>query len=259
MLINQLNEEGYAVISLLDESDLNRINGTYESLENKEETSGFYATMYHPDNHTKKKISKEIGEILEDKFRQVIPDYHYLFANFLVKAANSEGTVGIHQDWTYVDELNYTSYNIWGALTDTTPENGGLHILPKSHMFPNAFRGTPFQDGLYNENSDKIFDKSIFVPTKRGEVIIYDSRLIHFSHPNTTEEARIAFAGIVVPKWSKPIHYFNNEGSLQMYEVDETFFCELQPNLEPKIPFTREILEWWSPTSTDLSNFIDSL
>lgn len=258
MIEEELRDNGYAVLSLLSKEDVGNLDLLFKQF-HPNSNQGFFATMFHKDLKVKLSVSRGIAKILEAKSAELMPRHTCLFANFLVKAPNSDHQVGIHQDWSYLDESKFTSYNIWGSIGETTVNNGGLWVLPKSHKFKNPYRGTPFEDGLYNLNEEKIKRNAVFIPTAPGEVIIYNSRLIHYSLPNQSNSPRIAFAGIMIPKNSKPLHYFKKGDKLLQYAVNELFFCNLIPDQEPKDQFKKELSTWYRPNSMDLSNFILSL
>ena len=254
----ELEEQGYSVVSLFSRDELAQLKRLYTHHYGEKDLPAFYATMFDEDLTVKLSISNELGKLIQKKAQVFLPEHRYLFANFLIKPAQSNHMVGIHQDWTYVDEDKALSYNVWSALDNTTEENGGLWVLPQSHLFHNPFRGTPFQGSLYNDNENLIREHAIFVPTQAGEAIIYNSRLIHFSYPNKSTSERVAFAGIMIPKELEALHYFEKDGSLYEYAADEKFFCSLNPDKEPAGQIRQKLISWHKSNSADLANFIRS-
>ena len=77
--------------------------------------------------------------------------------------------------------------------------------------------------------------------------------------PNKSTKPRVAFAGIIVPKHSQPIHYFHKNGKLLVYDATEEFFCQISPGEEPIGIIKEELNNWFQTKSIDLSNFILSL
>jgi ectoine hydroxylase-related dioxygenase (phytanoyl-CoA dioxygenase family) len=155
-----------------------------------------------------------------------------LFANFIYKQGNSQNEVGIHQDWTYVDENIYNSVNVWLPLCNTDWQNGGLFLLPKSHKIDFHIRSTPFED-IFEKYKNKIHEKSISIQTKLGQAVIYDSRLIHFSTPNYTPNYRVACACIFIPNESTPLHFYKEKEIIYKYEVESAFYINYDPFKKP--------------------------
>lgn len=257
-IYQELQEKGYALVSLFSQEDLNELKTLYSIHHEHKHLPEFYATMFDENLDVKLAISQKIGEMIEKRASRYLNDYRYLFANFLIKQAQSDHMVGIHQDWTYVQEEEYTSYNVWSALENTTKENGGLWILPNSHRFNNPYRGTPFEGSLYNDNEELIKQHAVFVPTQAGEAIIYNSKLIHFSYPNKSQTDRVAFAGIMIPQKAEAVHYFEKDKQLNEFITDEEFYCKLVPNEEPSGLLRQKLTHWHKPNSIDLANFIRS-
>ena len=82
-------------------------------------------------------------------------------------------------------------------LTDTSPENGCLRVIPGSHR-----RRHPLHEVIdahdaalaaVEDPDDPAFaahPDQVDVPVKAGDVVIADARLIHGAHPNRSERER---------------------------------------------------------------------
>ena len=83
-------------------------------------------------------------------------------------------------------------------MTDTTPENGCLRVLPGTHI-----KRIPMHDMLSNAHEPEIqaiddLDHPVFqdhpdaidVPLKAGDLVIADSRMLHAAHANQTDQRR---------------------------------------------------------------------
>lgn len=83
--------------------------------------------------------------------------------------------------------------NLWAALTDMTPENGCLQVVPRSHL-----EGTI--DSVQNPDGDShrtvAKDPTRFLPVRMraGDVIAFTRLTLHGSGPNITDEPRVAYA-----------------------------------------------------------------
>lgn len=100
-----------------------------------------------------------------------------------------------HQDSYYFDFTLQPQIGVWLALTQATPENGCLWVLPGSHrepihthvpdLRPEANRG-------YVEIVDQNFDAQQPVLMEPGDVLFFHSFLMHKSKDNTAQYRRSA-------------------------------------------------------------------
>lgn len=107
-----------------------------------------------------------------------------------------------HQDWWgWDDPISYTGrlaqFFVFLYLTDTTPENGCLRVIPGTHR-----KRHPMHDAMdahtealaqvTDPDSDAYADHpdAVAVPVKAGDMVIGDARLIHGAYPNTSGSER---------------------------------------------------------------------
>ena len=92
-------------------------------------------------------------------------------------------------------------------LTDTTPQNGCLRVIPGSHIHHNPLHDLlraphsrelgEAQDANAPEFSTRPDEQD--VPARAGDVVIGDARLLHATHANQTDERRT-----VITLWFQP-------------------------------------------------------
>ena len=96
-----------------------------------------------------------------------------------------------HQDDAYTPVTPSPYLTCWLAITDATVENGCISVLPGSH----ANGLVPHQQtelglvGYSNSNPDQ----GIFVPVRRGSLIVFWSTVLHKSGPNVSHGIRKAY------------------------------------------------------------------
>lgn len=228
----QFKKEGYVTMPFLSTSvctDLIHLYNNYKEDSDEE----FITTMKDSDIKKKTHINEVLCDEIEKKLSEIIKGYSPLFANFLVKKPLSTYKVGIHQDWSYVDESQFRSFNIWIALNDTNKNNGGLYVLPKSHLLPLPVRYTPFENNLKPfENIIRL--KSEPLEVKKGYAVIYDSALIHFSNANRSSETRYAIGCVCIPSYVTPKHYYKDNNKILEFEVKKSFFNTFIPGTNPE-------------------------
>ena len=117
-----------------------------------------------------------------------------------------------HYDWfTWEDPRSYEpeplQVFLMYYLTDTTPENGCLRVIPGSHRHHN-----PLHDLLHAPHSRELAEAQdmnraefgrrpdeVDVPVKAGDLLLGDARLLHASHANQTDQRRT-----LITLWYQP-------------------------------------------------------
>ena len=113
-----------------------------------------------------------------------------------------------HQDWARWDDP--LSMSPWPQqvflnwyLSETTVENGCLRVIPGSHLKRldlHSHLVKPHEGGGYDvaeEDEWMFYDhpEAMDVKVKPGELVIADARLLHSTHPNTTNIRRTVLLG----------------------------------------------------------------
>lgn len=107
-----------------------------------------------------------------------------------------------HQDWWgWNDPVSYGSsipqVFVMIYLSDTSPANGCLRVIPRSHRGRHALHDAPAAHGEALSRVDdpehplfKPVEGEIDVPVAAGDVIIGDARLLHAAHGNRSDAER---------------------------------------------------------------------
>jgi hypothetical protein len=105
------------------------------------------------------------------------------------KQPHSAEPVLWHQDngYTFVEPQAYLT--CWIAITDATPANGCVTVMPGAHRDGTlAHRSTPIGFECWGEAS-----QSLEVPVRAGSIVVFTSLTPHFTAANTTDEVRKAY------------------------------------------------------------------
>lgn len=100
---NDLYVKGFVEIPFLNFEECNFLIDTFNRLSTKN-SNEFYSTRKEINPDFKAKSNQIISELINGKIKKILPGYKPLFGSFLIKFPKAENQVGIHQDWTYVDE-----------------------------------------------------------------------------------------------------------------------------------------------------------
>lgn len=233
----QLAENGFAVVPFADKGTLDALATYYQQLQNPE-AKGTYVTMFNPSDSYRINIDAKIRTLCAPIAEGMMDGYRVLYTNFMVKQPGPEGDFPVHQDWTYVDETKYPSIAFWIPMQDVDNTNGALHVVKGSHKFGTRLRGPFVHEPFGNLSADIKSKFSQAINLKAGEALVWDHRLIHFSLPNLSTNARMAFTLILIPKHAQAWHCYSQPHSggeiVEKYAVDTNFYMDYKIGSKPE-------------------------
>lgn len=251
-------ENGFVVVDLLSETAIREILSFYSSsFKNKREVRQFakdlpyYISIFDKDSDHKKKVDDLISGYVKTSIDALMRDYEVFYSNFMIKFPG-DGQIESHQDFNFVDEMEYTAFNLWCPLVDTTRQNGGLFVIPGSHLVFRTQRGPNIPKALtrYNELLQRY---SSFIPLSKGQAIVFDHKLVHYSPSNRTDSVRVAVQSVLKPGNAEALHYFFDESqnNVVAYRIDKQYILEndlwkgsatglTQHHVEELVPFPDE-------------------
>jgi hypothetical protein len=232
-LDTQLLEDGYVVVPFLSSENINHLISFFKK-NHPTEIEGFYATAHSSNIDFRKQMNQEIKSVFEDSIEKYFNECQALGGSFVVKSNKNSDLLQPHQDWNIVDENEYRSFNIWVPLVDLSEENGAIMVLPKSHRWFKNYRGPNIPNYL-SDKQDEILNKMKTLNMKAGEALIYDHRLFHSSHPNISNDYRIATVFGIIPKVASMKYYFGRNENVEIYESSVDFFMEGNIQQGPEI------------------------
>lgn len=214
---------GYQVISFLSEETVRNITAYYNQNQHVQQDRGFHSTMHQKNAEYREKVYRFLQKETSVFTQSLFPNYDLLIANFVIKGFGLNSDVGLHADWSYVDENEQRSLNIWCPLVDTDDTNGRLNVCPKTHIDSKGYRGTPFVPFSARQEKD-YFNSAVGLNIKAGKAVVYDSALVHFSDHNRSDQQRPAIALVMIPKGAQAIHCYSDDKEISIFEVDHNFF-----------------------------------
>jgi hypothetical protein len=125
-------------------------------------------------------------------------------SSFFIKEARNPAFVSWHQDSTYWGLDPADVITAWVALSDSTPENGAMRVIPASHKLDQIPHQDTFRaDNLLSRGQEIMVDvderQAAMLPLEAGEMSLHHVRLIHGSDPNPSPQRRIGFAIRYIP------------------------------------------------------------
>ena len=137
---------------------------------------------------------------IHDLVQGILGDNFYCWASsFFIKDPFSKSTVGWHQDAYYWPMHPHNSVTVWLAFDDVDEENGGMKIIPKSHLHglikhkrsgaTDSVLTLELETGTFSEA------EAVQFKLKAGEASLHDDRAVHGSPANPSARRR---AGLTI-------------------------------------------------------------
>ena len=220
-------QQGFLVVPFLDQEQVNFLDHTFDELHPELPAGGFVSGSYSSSFEYKQKASTIIATTFEKNFERIFQDYRAIGGAFLFKMPAEDSELVMHQDWTIVDEAKHWALNVWVPLTDITPENGALMVLPGTHFKNIETYRAPTMPFFFT--GKETIAKEYLVPmyVKAGEAVILNQSLVHYSPPNRSTQIRKAITAGVLSKGAEMQFYYkdhsNTDHKLERFAMDDDF------------------------------------
>lgn len=241
-LENEFQREGFVTMDLLNESKFKELQQLLHELlhstdkENVNIQSEYELSFFNKDMEYRKKVLTRVYEFFKPMIDKILDGYEPLIVNLFNKKPGG-GEIPIHQNWTFVDEDEFTSVSVWIPLCPVSRLNGTLEVVPKTHNTLTNYRSPSIPwvfKGLEEVLKEKYLQPLELVP---GQIGILDDAILHWSSDNDSQADRSTIQIIMKPKEAKALHYYCedlNKGDLTVYEVDSDFFAGFEMNSRPE-------------------------
>lgn len=144
---------------------------------------------------------------------------------FFIKPPGKDSVLHPHQDSAVIDETVGYGVFIWIPLCNITMENGPLYVLPKSHLWGNFYRSQHIP-WAFRKQYMYLWEKMIPLVVNKGDVICFDTSIIHASSMNKTSEDRISLAGALLPKNHSKVEYLLKDKKFIKYDIDNDYWLD---------------------------------
>lgn len=191
-LEDKLNSDGFAVVDLLGYETVNKLRAKYnEHFGDLDRAPGRFTTLQHTNIATRNLMHEYIVGQMESPLSLYFEDFVIPVSQFYTKKAHTSGDIDLHADSTLL--LNHQlepHYAIWIPLQDVDSNSGTLTVIPRSHLFRNAFFSGSL-GGYHSEHMDWLRQFELPMTLKAGQAVIFDNNLLHNSTANKTDADRI--------------------------------------------------------------------
>ena len=237
---NDLYEKGYVVIrDFIHQTEVSEINEFYETNHSIQvPNGGFFVSIYSKDLAYRKKVHDFLLEKLDTHFNSILTNFKYTCLNFAVKYPGPEGELFVHQDMAQVDEYKHSQVGIWIPLEKVTIENGTLGVLPHSHFSIPPHRSL-YHDLPYSKIYSKIHEYVQPLEMNAGDLLLFDTRLLHNSFANLSNKPRKSVATSVIPIEAEFCITYRNEefpgGEYEILKLEDDFFMTFRDFKSEKV------------------------
>ena len=227
-LAKTIHETGYAVISLLNQTQINDIRNFYDQEHTlRTEDGGMFYSLYSRDLKYRKRVHDTLHQLLKPVLDVHFVDYKNIVNTFITKSPGPKSEFYVHQDTTALDEFHHSPLSVWIPLQDIGPDNGALGVIEKTHWFFSPYRGISFASPFQNINNTlRDYLKPIYL--KAGEAIVFDSRIVHHSMPNVSKEDRLVALCGIFPKDADFTMCYKDPSSdkIELLKQEDAFILE---------------------------------
>jgi len=195
-----IHETGYTIAGKITDNELAKLKELYHSLHNFRHTGGgMFYSLYSRDISYRKRVHKEIQEVMQPIYDTMFKEYRCVINAFIVKVMGPESEFSLHQDSTGLDEMKYSALSVWIPLQDTDDKNGCLSVVPHSHKMFSPYRGISFPQ-RFESISSTVRKYLVPIKMKAGEILLFDNRLVHTSGTNNSNSDRVVVMSGIFPK-----------------------------------------------------------
>jgi ectoine hydroxylase-related dioxygenase (phytanoyl-CoA dioxygenase family) len=189
---NAIEEKGYYVADFVTGKQLDDLLNLYKHFHQVEHNNNgeTFFSVFSNNPVYRKQVHNDIEKVLTGALAQWFTNYRTIVNNFVIKPPGNAGKVDVHQDLPIVDELKFSSLNIWVPLPPFSAGSGMLNVVPRSHLLFYPYR-TALDEPMHKNITEEIAQHFTEIEVKEGQAVIFDSRMLHFTPPNLTNTDRI--------------------------------------------------------------------
>jgi non-haem Fe2+, alpha-ketoglutarate-dependent halogenase len=245
--LHQYQEQGYyAPVRVMPRAEAEVLR---QKLEDFEAGAGILAGKLRHKSHLLFTWLNELVRhpLILDAVEDVIgPNILCWGSSFFIKEPQNPAFVSWHQDSTYWGLDPADVVTAWVALTDSTPANGAMRVIPGSHKLEQVPHHDTFRaDNLLSRGQEIMVEvddrQAAMLELQAGEMSLHHVRLIHGSDPNPSPQRRIGFAIRYIPTTVRQIAGSHDHATL-VRGVDT--FHHFEPEERPEADMSERALAY---------------
>jgi ectoine hydroxylase-related dioxygenase (phytanoyl-CoA dioxygenase family) len=197
---------------------------------------GFDELWGSSDDGLRRSAQAQIAAALTTFLDATFEDFRPILYNLFVKRRRSDrSSVRYHQDFALIDERGGDcALQLWIPLVDTTPENGAMVVVERSHLDADWMRPHDSRHPLRDASLFDLPPGAVSLPRRTGHGIAFTNRTAHGSPPNRSADDRYAIGCILVPRDVPLVHIARRpNGATEIWSLSDEDMQSLQPGRFP--------------------------
>lgn len=223
-------KQGYVIIkNVVSDEVIDDAKKTFHDLK-KMEGYNVHSNFESSGNFTSVSTQQFVFQYLIKVMQKVCPpviDFNHCEIGdggaFFIKPNTPESILHPHQDSTVVDETKYYAVFVWMPLLDINETNGALHLIPGSHLWGNNERSQHIP-WAFRKHNKLLWDKMKAIYLSKGDMICFDSSIIHASSENKSDDYRLVLCGALLPKQHQKVDFRLKGNKVLKYKVDSNYW-----------------------------------
>lgn len=229
----ELSRVGYSIVGpTLDQGTIDTLSKFYLDMMERFPVDlvndTWFTTGSVEDPRIRNEVFNQVGSLVKPSIRELVIDSAQLLAgHFHVNPVSAQGGLGPHQDVGMLDEQIFSSVNGWIPLVDSKLSNGTLHLVPGSHRFGNFDRSLTIP-WAYHGLHDLFWEFAQPVEVQAGELLVFDTAMVHCSSTNRSTSDRVAINCLILPEKAHLRQLVPVEASesdmIEIYDIESEFY-----------------------------------
>ena len=225
-LQQQFERDGFVTIRLLSPDQIQDLLALYRRTMPQQSVTGLYESSRNNPYELNRLINDVIRQQVSEAAKGIFLPSRIYGGTFMVKSHVNSEMLPLHQDWSLVEEQQYSTLFVWCPLVDVSVLNGGIFALPGSHRWFKVLRSGTYPSNRY-VLPEQLHGYVKDIPLQAGEAILYDDALFHGTHANNGDADRIVITAQVIED-KAPLVYFHksSETQVEVYEGSPEFYLK---------------------------------
>lgn len=252
--------DGYVIVPLLEPDEVVHLRERYAALV-PDDDRGLTIDFMRSDRGILHEVANLLAPMWERHLAELFVDHRPVISTFVVKYPGPGSEMVLHNEPTFVDSAQPTTYNVWIPLVDVRPHppNGTLELVLGSQNLRFGLTGfnTPL---LFRPFEGYLREHATALRVAAGSAVVYDTRMLHVSGPNLTTDVRPAVAAAFAPRAMPLVHVVaSGRRGRRIHRVNERFFLDAHPSdasdlLDGSFAVVREVEEGWQLTPQEVAD-----
>src|SRR5689334_9254862 len=129
-LQQQFERDGFITIRLLSPEQIQDLLALYRRTMPQESVTGLYESSRNNPYELNRLINDVIKQQVSEAAKDIFLPSRIYGGTFMVKSHVNSEMLPLHQDWSLVEEQQYSTLFVWCPLVDVSVLNGGIFALP---------------------------------------------------------------------------------------------------------------------------------